>query len=132
MDFLFLVGRILFAVLFLGSGFAHFKAVDAMTGYAQFKKVPAARASVLLSGAVLILGGLSVLLGFHGEWGSLLLVLFLVPTAFLMHNFWTVEDAQAKMTEQVAFNKDIALAGAALVLFWVFSTVADLPLILTK
>ncbi len=130
MEILFIVGRILFALLFIGSGLAHFKAVDAMTGYAQFKKVPAPRLSVLVSGAVLIAGALSVALGIYPVIGSLALAAFLLPTAVLMHNFWKETDPQAKMNEQIAFNKDVALAGAAFVLAFVFSTVADLPFIL--
>jgi putative oxidoreductase len=39
-----------------------------------------------------------------------------VPTAVVMHRFWAAPDAEAKMTEQIHFNKDISLAGAALIL----------------
>jgi len=35
-----IVGRILFALLFINSGIAHFTKNSAMTGYAQYKKVP--------------------------------------------------------------------------------------------
>jgi uncharacterized membrane protein YphA (DoxX/SURF4 family) len=59
-----------------------------MTGYAQSRGVPAARAAVLLGGLLLLLGGLSVLLGVWADLGALLLLVFLVPTAVLMHGFW--------------------------------------------
>ncbi|MEY4104674.1 MAG: hypothetical protein RLZZ478_37, partial [Actinomycetota bacterium] len=52
MDIVLVIGRVLFALLFISSGLAHFAQRDAMTGYAQFKKVPAAKFSVLLSGLV--------------------------------------------------------------------------------
>jgi putative oxidoreductase len=129
MEILFIVGRILFAFLFLGSGIAHFTARAAMTGYAEFKKVPAAKLAVPATGAVLVLGAISVALGIYPVIGSLALAAFLIPTAILMHNFWTESDAQAKMNSQISFNKDIALAGAALVLAYVFATVKDLPFI---
>ncbi|MCE5289571.1 MAG: DoxX family protein [Nocardiaceae bacterium] len=121
MDIVLLVGRILFAALFLGSAVGHLTQTDGMAGYAQAKGVPFAKLSVQLSGVVLALGGLSVLFGIYGEIGSLLLALFLLPTAFLFHNFWTETDPQAKQMAQVSFNKDIALAGAALALAWVFA-----------
>ena len=34
----------------------------------------------------------------------------------MMHNFWTVEDAQMKMNDMINFTKNMALAGAALML----------------
>ena len=121
MDIVFIVGRVLFAALFLGAGFGHFKATEAMVGYATYKKLPAPKAGVLLSGAIFILGGLSVAFGVYGVYGALAIAAVLFPTAIIFHNFWTIEDAQAKQTEQMAFNKDIALAGAALVVAYVFS-----------
>ena len=33
-----------------------------------------------------------------------------------MHNFWTVAETQARTFERVNFEKDLALAGAALML----------------
>ncbi len=39
-----------------------------------------------------ILGGLSILLGFPEKLGAWLLVHFLVPVTFTMHNFWAVKD----------------------------------------
>lgn len=130
MEILFIVGRVFFAFLFLGSAFGHFAQREAMTGYAQYKKVPAAAASVLISGVMLLAGGLSVLLGVYPVIGSLLLAAFLIPTAFIMHNFWTETDAQAKQNSMISFNKDIALGGAALILAYFFTIVEELPLIL--
>ena len=46
-DTILIVGRVLFALLFISSGISHFTKASAMTGYAQFKKVPAAKASEL-------------------------------------------------------------------------------------
>ena len=125
MDVLVLMGRVLFSALFIVSAFGHFAQTDAMTGSAQSRGVPAARAAVLLGGGLLLLGGLSVLLGVWPDLGALLLVVFLVPTALLMHGFWKESDAQAKQMEQVQFFKDLALAGAALMLLGLFARVGD-------
>lgn len=121
MELIFLVGRILFAVIFLASGIGHLTATAAMAGYAQSKGVPAAKASTILSGIVIIVGALLVLTGFYGDLGALLLAAFLIPTAFLMHAYWKETDPMAKMNEQIAFNKDISLAGAALIIFYLFA-----------
>ncbi len=35
----------------------------------------------------------------------------------MMHNFWTITDAQAKQGEMINFFKNLSLAGAALIIF---------------
>jgi uncharacterized membrane protein YphA (DoxX/SURF4 family) len=125
MDILVLIGRILFVLLFLNSAAGHLTQTKAMAGYAAAKKVPAAHAAVLGSGVLLVLGALSVLLGVWADLGALLLLLFLVPTALLMHPFWTEKDAGARQNELIQFLKDIALAGACLMLIGFFAHVGD-------
>lgn len=126
MDIILIIGRILFALIFINSGFAHFSQREAMTGYAQFKKVPAAKLAVPLTGLMILLGGVSIVLGLWMDLGALLLALFLVFSAFMMHNFWTIEDANQKMNETVAFFKNLSMAGAALIIFAVVSNGGDL------
>jgi uncharacterized membrane protein YphA (DoxX/SURF4 family) len=125
MDAILVVGRILFALIFINSGIAHFTKNAAMTGYAQYKKVPMARASVYISGLMILLGGLYIVLGFYADLGALLIAIFLIPTAFLMHNFWKETDPTAKQNETIAFFKDLALAGASLVMFAVLHAGAN-------
>jgi putative oxidoreductase len=121
MDVVVLIGRILFGMMFINSGISHFTGLDNMTGYAQMKKIPMARLSVMASGALILVGGLMVVLGIWADLGALLLVAFLVPTAFLMHNFWADPDPQSKLADLVNFFKNIALAGAGLILFAFFA-----------
>ena len=108
------------------SGINHFTKLEAMTGYAKYKKLPAAKLGVLLSGLMLLVGGAYVLLGFYADLGALLLAIFLVLAAVIFHNFWKETDATAKQNEQLAFLKDFALAGAALVLFALIAKHGDL------
>ncbi|MEU9207682.1 DoxX family membrane protein [Streptomyces sp. NPDC048415] len=132
MDVLVFIGRILFAALFLGSAVGHLTQTKAMAGYASSRGVPAAVPATFGSGLLLLLGGLSVLLGVWADLGALLLVVFLVPTALLMHAFWKETEPQAKQMEMVQFNKDMALAGAALMLLAFFAYAGgDLGLTLT-
>lgn len=131
MDVLVLIGRILFVFLFLGAAFGHLTQSKQMAGYAESRGVPMAKVAVPASGVLLAVGGLMVLLGIWADLGALLLVLFLVPTAVLMHAFWKETDGQSKQTEMTQFNKDMALAGAALMLFAFFAHVDDLGLTIT-
>ncbi|MEV5837845.1 DoxX family protein [Nocardia sp. NPDC052112] len=126
MDVLVLIGRILFSVLFLSSALGHFTQTDEMTAYAHSRGLPQPRVAVLAAGVVLAVGGLSVLLGVWADLGALLLVIMLLPTAFLMHQFWRETDPQAKQGEMIHFNKDLALAGASLMLFAFFAHVDEL------
>jgi len=132
MDVLVLIARIVFAYLFLGSPIGHLTQSKAMAGYAASRKVPSPQLAVLASGVLILLGGLMVLLGVWGDLGALFLIVFLIPTAFLMHGFWKETDAQAKQMEMVSFNKDIALAGGALAFLVLFAYAgSDLALTLT-
>jgi uncharacterized membrane protein YphA (DoxX/SURF4 family) len=83
-DLIVLVGRVLFSAIFISSGIAHLRNAGMMGGYAQSKGVPAARLGVVGSGALILAGGLSVLLGVWPDLGALLILVFLVPTAVLM------------------------------------------------
>lgn len=118
MEILLLIGRLLFGGFFFMSGINHFTNLDMMSGYAASKNVPAARIAVIVSGAMLVLGGLSVILGLLPVLGLWLLILFLAPTSVLMHDFWTISDAQQRMGEQVNFLKNVALIGAAFALMY--------------
>jgi putative oxidoreductase len=124
-DVVVLIGRILFVLLFLGGGFGHLAQTEAMAGYVASKGVPGARLATQLSGVLLLIGGLMVLLGIWADLGALLLVVFLVPTALLMHAFWKETDPQARQLELSQFNKDISLAGAALMIFAMIVMLGD-------
>ena len=107
------VGRIGFAAFFIMSGVNHFKNAKGITGYAQSKGVPAAAIGVPVSGAMLIAGGVLILFSWHAIIGAALLVLFLLPAAFMIHNYWTESDPMMKANQHAHFWKNIALAAAA-------------------
>ena len=117
MEILLFISRILFALIFLLSGLNHFKNIDGMTAYAKSRGVPAARGAVLASGATLLIGSITLLTGYWVDLGALLVFAFLIPTALLMHPFWKESDQMARMNEQIAFLKDLSLAGGALAIF---------------
>jgi len=125
MEIAFLVGRIVLGVYYLFNASNHFRNLNMMAGYAGSKGVPAPKLAVAGTGLLLLLGGLSILLGYQPTIGAIL-VIFLVPVAFMMHNFWAVQDPQMKMIETVNFMKNLALAASALMFLaipqpWPFS-----------
>jgi putative oxidoreductase len=78
------------------------------------------------------MGGFSILLGLYMEIGTWLLVLFLLPTSFLMHNFWQDMDPMQQQVEGAMFMKNIALSGAALIIYWVVQTHGYGPFVLRQ
>ena len=103
-----------------------------MTGYAKYKKVPAAKLSVIVSGLMILVGGIFVALGIYADLGALLIALFLIPAALLMHAFWKETDPTAKMNETISFFKDLSLAGAALIIYALVAGGAELGINITK
>lgn len=110
------LGLVLFSGYFIYSGLNHFLQAKNMIGYATFKKVPYPAVAVYGSGVLLLLGGLGFLLQLYvailGPIALGFLVLFLIPTTFMMHNFWKDTDPATRMTNQINFFKNLALLGA--------------------
>ena len=110
-----LFGRAIFGGFFLYNGINHFLNREMMTGYSKSKGVPYPEAAVMGSGAMLVLGGLSVLTGARPKLGTSLIGAFLLGVTPKMHDFWNVQDPQQRMNEQINFSKNLALLGGALI-----------------
>jgi len=107
------VGRVLFGGFFLRSGWNHWNSRQMMSGYASSKGVPAPTLAVVGSGAMVALGGLSLLLGVKPKVGAGLIAGFLAGVTPVMHAFWKDNDPQQRMNNEVQFMKNIALLGGA-------------------
>ena len=107
-----LLGRLLFAAIFLMSSLGHFSAK--MIGYAASQGVPLAQIAVPASGLLALAGGLSILIGYKARIGAWMLVLFLIPVTFMMHKFWGISDPQAAQMQMINFMKNMSMLGGAL------------------
>lgn len=116
MDLLFLIGKILFGGFFVWNGIEHFTNVKKLTAYAKHVKVPMPKESVYVSGILLLVGGFSIILEAWVGIGIICLLVFLLTVTFMAHRFWEVEDEGAKMSERIAFMKNMALVGALIML----------------
>ena len=112
MRYLVALGRVFYSLIFIAGGLGHFSHQE--IAYAASQGVPIANILVPVSGIIAIVGGLSILLGFHGKVGAWLRVLFLVPVTFMMHNFWAVKDPMMQQFQMAMFLKNISMLGAAL------------------
>jgi putative oxidoreductase len=112
----FLVGRILYGGFLVASGIDHFRYAQVLTVHAGTKGVPAPQIGVMLSGLLIIVGGLSLILGFRPVLGVVCVTLFLVPTTLVIHNYWGDSNAAVRQANLINFRKNVALLGAA----WMF------------
>jgi uncharacterized membrane protein YphA (DoxX/SURF4 family) len=122
MEALFLIGRILFGLLFVFSGLmAHLIGYRQGVQYARMYNVPLAALGVPLTGVMAVAGGAMVILGIWGDLGALLIAAFLLLITPLMHAFWKETEVQQKQLQMVNFNKNFALFGAALAVFYLWN-----------
>ncbi len=110
-NLLILVARIFIGSLFIWAGATKVVHWKGSAEYMHLKKMPTS----LLPAAILmqIIGGLSVLLGFEARVGALLLIVYMIPAAIKMHDFWNLQ-GDARMTQKTMFMKDVAVLGGLL------------------
>lgn len=118
----FLFGRVLFGAVLGLMGFNHFVQLDGMNGYAQAKGVPFPRIGVIVSGLLLVFGGIAVVLGVYPLLGAVAIAVFLLVSTPMMHDFWAVDDPEQQQAEMTNFLKNAALLGAALLVIAVGGT----------
>ena len=107
------VGRVGFTAFFIMSGVNHLLNTKAIAGYAGPKGLPAPVPATIVSGVMLLGGGILILVRWHSIVGAAALVVFLVSAAFTIHNYWTLTDPMMKAGERAQFWKNITLAAAA-------------------
>lgn len=114
-DIIDLIGRIFLSFIFLFEAYdsiAYFQ--DTLRKMGEYGIYWQPR--LLLFGAIfaLTIGGLMVLLGYRSSLGALLLLLYWVPTTFIVHSFWNDPPEVVRM-QSILFMKNIAITGGLLV-----------------
>jgi putative oxidoreductase len=106
MDLIELIGRLLFAGLFLFYAVQHATQFQGYAAFAGSRGTPFPTLAVAVTGVMLAVGGRLVALGLWADLGALILVVFLVPVAFLIHPFWRFEGIE-RAGERGVFLKDL-------------------------
>jgi putative oxidoreductase len=107
-----LLGRLMLCTIFLlsalGNKIPNFNSIAA---YMASEGVPLPQ--VMLAGAIvfLIVGSVSVILGYQARIGATLILIFLVLATYYFHDFWNVP-AEQKQEQMIQFMKNLGLAGA--------------------
>ena len=108
------LGRLLLCTIFfmaaVGNKILHFSDVAKVM---ESVGVPAP--SFLLAGAIvfLLVGSLSVIVGYKARVGAVLLLTFLVLASYYFHPFWKLE-GQAQQEQMIQFMKNLSMMGAML------------------
>jgi putative oxidoreductase len=108
------LGRFALAWFFLSEVYMRAGAWDANVTKMAMLDLPVP--PLLLAGGliVMILGGVSLLLGFHARHGAMLLFGFTVVATVLMHDYWHLTDTVARDADYELFARNIAIAGGLL------------------
>jgi len=108
-----LVGRILLAILFLVSGFNKITGFEGTVGYIANYGLPLPQLGAIIAIVVELGTGILIVIGWQARWAATVLFLFLIPTTFIFHNFWSVEAAQRPM-QSLQFMKNLCIMGGVL------------------
>ncbi len=107
------MGRLIVGAFYLYNAGNHVAKFGQLSEYAGFKGVPFPEMAVAGSALLLLIGGITLLLGVFPDIGIIALVLFFLPVTFMVHNFWAVTGEQ-QAAEMINFTKNLALMGSAL------------------
>jgi len=121
MEIIELIGRLAFAYMFVQSGVNHFRQREGMVAYARSTGARAPDLGVPVSGLMILVGGLLVAVGLWVDLGALLIAAFLLATAYWMHGYWALEDGQQRHGQKIHFEKNLTMAGGAVLIFYLFN-----------
>lgn len=112
-----LVGRILLCAIFLMSAYGHAMEFNhTAETFMVPKHIPMPHVLLALALAFLVIGSLSVILGFKARIGALLLLIFLAAVTPIFHDFWNITEPAAQQMQMINFLKNLSMAGAMLLI----------------
>jgi putative oxidoreductase len=104
-------GRSMISLIFLMSAVGNkIPKFSDVAGYMASEGVPLPK--LMLVGAIvfLVVGSLSVIVGYKARFGAALLFVFLVLATYFFHDFWTFE-GQEQQAQMIQFMKNLSLMG---------------------
>jgi putative oxidoreductase len=110
-----LFGRILLSSVFILSGISKITAFAMEEGYVVSRHLPLPAVALTIALIVELAGGLAILAGLYARFTAWILFLYMIPTTFLFHNFWTMS-AMDRYDNTIHFQKNLAIMGGLLLL----------------
>lgn len=112
MSYVALAARVFLSIIFIKAGISHLLGFSGFQQTIAGQGVPLAGLTAVATIIFLLVGGLLLLLGFKTTIGAILLIVFLVPTTLLFHNFL------ADPSQTNAFLKNLGLIGGLLMMIY--------------
>jgi putative oxidoreductase len=108
-----LIGRIMLGAIFMLSGIGKLVYIDQTVQQITQVGIPGAHTLAIVAGVAEICGALSLIFGFLTRVGAVGLVIYLIPTTLLFHNFWAFA-GEMQTNQMVNFMKNLAIIGGLL------------------
>ena len=108
-------GRAALGALFLISGIFKIIGFAGVVGFMTSAGLPFASVLLVITIAIEVGGGLALITGFQARWAALVIALFLIPTTFVFHAFWSADPAHFQ-DQLTAFLKNLAIFGGMLLI----------------
>ncbi len=110
------LGRLLLCAIFLmaavGNKIPHFSDVAALM---DSKHIPMPQLMLVVAIVFLVVGSVSVILGYWARIGATLLLIFLVLATYYFHDFWNLQGPQQQQ-QMTQFLKNVSMMGAMLLI----------------
>lgn len=112
-SFLFLVARFCLAAVFFWAGLGKILFYNETHQYMAAKGFPMVPLFLLGAAALEIIASFCLFIGYRTRTAATLLLLFLIPTTLIFHDFWMMEGAE-RVLQQTEFLKNLAIFGGLL------------------
>jgi len=113
---LWLVGRILLAVIFIQSGFGKLMGLGVFAATLADAGLPMSSVLAPIAAVIELGGGLAILLGIATRYAALALIVFVAAATLIAHRFWAYPPEQQPV-QMVQFAKNLAIIGGFLFVF---------------
>lgn len=115
-----LVGRVLVGMLFVVSGWEKLADINGTAAFMASTGMPLATAwMAVMAGAIELLGGLALLVGWKAREAAGLLAVFLLVVTYFIHlaPAWNMAEGMARTTEMMHVRLNLALLGGLLAMY---------------
>jgi putative oxidoreductase len=110
------IARWCLAAIFLFAGASKLIFFDQTQAYMASKGFTAIPLFLFGAAILELVGALSLILGYKTRFGAALLLLFLIPTTGIFHDFWNYSGEEQGL-QQIMFLKNLAIFGGLLYVF---------------
>ncbi|MFK4580150.1 DoxX family protein [Bradyrhizobium ottawaense] len=115
-DLLILIGRILLAWVFVGSGYGALGNFSGSVGYFRSLNLPAPQLFTTITVILEILISVGLILGVGTRYCAILMFLFVLSATAIAHRYWEYPAGPQQIGQHNNFLKNISISGGALLI----------------